>query len=266
MRHLIPLLALIATPVCADQISIDELVALPPVQVHFLGELHDNPWHHENQTKAVAAISPKAIVFEMLSPEQAALVPTGDIPDEASLNATLGWADSSWPDFAMYYPIFKATEGAAFYGALVPRDQVRDVIMSGDVAAGFGDGAERYGLTQTLAPKEQAQREAGQLEAHCNALPADMLPGMVMGQRLRDASLARQIDIALDETGGPVVVITGNGHARTDWGAPRMLSVGTSQRSFGQFETPPEEDPPFDYWIVTPRQERGDPCAAFSDG
>ena len=62
------------------------------------------------------------------------------------------------------------------------------------------------------------------MQAHCDALPEDMLPGMVAVQRLRDAVLARAVVRAMDDTGGPVAVITGNGHARRDWGMPAMLA------------------------------------------
>ncbi len=47
----------------------------------------------------------------------------------------------------------------------------------------------RWGLGP-LSPADQAAREAEQREAHCNALPEDLLPGMVAAQRLRDWSLA----------------------------------------------------------------------------
>ena len=104
------------------------------------------------------------------------------------------------------------------------------------------------------------------MEAHCDALPEDILPGMVEAQRLRDAALARAVLAAMAETGGPVAVITGNGHARRDWGLPRMLARAAPDLtlvSIGQFEAPPEDDPPFDLWLVTTPAPRDDPCAAF---
>lgn len=42
--------------------------------VVFLGETHDNPHHHARQSAIVAALLPKAIVWEMLTQEQAAEV------------------------------------------------------------------------------------------------------------------------------------------------------------------------------------------------
>ncbi|MCW9043245.1 MAG: ChaN family lipoprotein [Pseudopelagicola sp.] len=263
MRHLILALALAATPVAAQEITVEEIATLPEADVVFLGELHDNPWHHENQAAAVRALAPKAVVFEMLTAEAAAQVTPALIADKPALDAALGWAESGWPSFDMYYPIFAAAQGAAIYGALVPREAARDAIMGGDVVAAFGEGADIYGLAAPLGEAEQAEREAGQMAAHCDALPESLLPGMVLAQRLRDATMAREIVRAHDETGGPVVVITGNGHARTDWGAPRLLPDHLSVRSIGQLERTPDETPPHDAWIVTPQAEREDPCAGF---
>jgi uncharacterized iron-regulated protein len=105
-----------------------------------------------------------------------------------------------------------------------------------------------------------------QMSAHCDALPADMLPGMVAAQRLRDAHFSRVTLQALDETGGPVVVITGNGHARKDWGMPVYLAAAAPEvtvRTLGQFEDAPAADAPFDVTLFSSAAERPDPCLAF---
>ncbi len=65
--------------------------------------------------------------------------------------------------------------------------------MREGAAAVFGAAAARFGLDAPLPEDEQAAREAEQAEAHCGALPAEMLPGMVEAQRLRDAALARAV-------------------------------------------------------------------------
>ncbi len=231
--------------------------------VVFLGEVHDNPLHHDNQAQALLAIAPKAVVFEMLTVEQAAKVRDDLLDDAEALEAALGWNDSGWPDFSMYYPVFAVIEGAQVFGAQVPRDAAHAAIMGGDMAQALdGEGAQ-FGLTEPLSDVQQSAREALQLSAHCDALPEEMLPGMVMAQRLRDARLAQAVTQALDATGGPVAVITGNGHARTDWGAPALLPDAVIHMSLGQFEAEPSEPQPFDIWLVTEAAEREDPCAAF---
>ena len=269
MKRLILALALCANPVIADQIDAGDIAALPPVDVWFLGETHDNPWHHETQASLVAAIKPGAIVFEMLTAVQVAnldeaLAENPDLmADKVAIEAVLGWNQSGWPDFDMYYPIFRAAGDARIYGAQVSRADVRAAFKGGDVATIFGEGAADFGLLEALPPEQQAEREAKQLEAHCNALPEEMLPAMVMGQRLRDARLAQMVEQAGLDGREPIVVITGNGHARTDWGAPALVTDVLSKRSIAQFEQVPDGDVPFDFWVKTPEAEREDPCAAF---
>ncbi|MFY0692327.1 MAG: ChaN family lipoprotein [Paracoccaceae bacterium] len=255
----------LAAPLAAKQIEPADLERLPAADIYLLGELHDNPVHHENQARAVAAIAPSAVVFEMLSPAQAAAGADADRADPQALEAALGWSASRWPDFALYFPIFERSGSAQIYGAALPRDLVRGAVGTG-AAAQFGPDAAAYGLDQPLDAEEQSIRTEAQAVAHCNALPEAILPGMVEAQRLRDAAFARTTVEALADTGGPVVVITGNGHARKDWGMPRFLRRVLPEArilSIGQIAGgPPEAE--FDLWLSTvPSPDNGDPCEAF---
>lgn len=104
-----------------------DLSALTGADVVFLGEIHDNPAHHARQAELVAEIQPVALVFEMLTAEQAAQVTPDLMRDEAALQSALAWNDSGWPDFSMYYPIFAAAPEAAVFGAELPREEARAV-------------------------------------------------------------------------------------------------------------------------------------------
>lgn len=229
-----------------------------------LGEVHDNPAHHLVQAEKIAALAPRAVVFEMLTQDQAK-GGTLDVSDAATLEAVLGWQDSGWPDFAMYYPIFSAAPGARVYGAGLPRADARRAMEEG-VAALFGPEAAAYGLDRPLPETEQAAREALQFAAHCEALPEEMLPAMVDIQRLRDARLAQTALEALRDTGGPVAVITGNGHARRDWGVPAYLARIAPEAAvtvIGQTEEGAPLDGGFDLVLSSPSVARPDPCEAF---
>ena len=243
------------------------LLGLPAMaqDVWLLGEAHDNPDHHRIQAEMTAQIAPAALVFEMLTPEQVRAALPALREDRQALEAALGWAESGWPDFGLYYPIFAAAPAAPVYGAGVPRPVAR-AAMAGDIAEVFGPEAADFGLTEPLPAAEQAAREAAQMAAHCDALPADMLPDMVAIQRLRDATLARAALRAYRETGGPVVVITGNGHARRDWGAPALLARAAPDldiHALGQGEDGVPPDGVFDALRDAPAPERDDPCDAF---
>ncbi len=229
-----------------------------------MGEIHDNPFHHAEQAARVTALDPAAIVFEMLTEDQAAAVTPLLRDDAAALEAALGWTASGWPDFAMYYPIFAAS-AARIYGAAVPRENARRAMEAG-IAGAFPGDAPLYGLDRPLPADEQAMREALQMAAHCDALPPEMLPPMVEVQRLRDAMLARAVMQAMADTGGPVAVITGNGHARRDWGVPSYLSrldPALKVHVLGQTEDGAALDGGFDEVLSHPAIDRPDPCAAF---
>lgn len=238
--------------------------ALETADVVIVGEVHDNPVHHEVQARVANEMVPRAVVWEMLEAEQAAKVTADLIANVPALEDALAWEARGWPDFAMYHPIFAATKGARTYGAAVPR-AVAYGVVEGDLAIAF-DAAAAYGLDRDLPIDEQAARQALQFAAHCEALPEETLPGMVDVQRLRDATLARVTLQALKDTGGPVLVITGNGHARKDWGVPRYIvrvAPQTVMWVIGQGEggTPPQGG--FDQVIDGPAITRPDPCAAF---
>ncbi|MSU92284.1 hypothetical protein GE300_22400 [Rhodobacteraceae bacterium 2CG4] len=233
--------------------------------VVFVGEVHDNPAHHEAQAAFARALSPRAIVFEMIPPEGEAQV-AAHRDDPARLAEALDWADSGWPDFAWYHAIIAAAPDAAILGAHVPRARAR-AAMTGGAAAAFGDGAAAFGLDRPLPAEGQQAREARQAAAHCDLLPAALLPGMVEVQRLRDARLAQAALRGSRAPGaGPVLVITGNGHAETGWGAPAALAAAAPELalfSYAQFEAAPDAPVPFDGWRVTAPAAREEPCDAL---
>lgn len=266
-----PLIAglFLAWSVHAQEISPDDFPSLPEAQVVIVGEIHDNPKHHENQALVAATLRPKALVFEMFGPRAALEATPEKRRRSEDLAGALGWEDSGWPDFTWYYPIFVAAPDAAVFGGAVPREDARRAVQEG-AAEVLGSSAALFALDRDLPDTQQADREALQKSAHCDALPEDILPGMVEAQRLRDAALSRAVLAALAEAGGPVLVITGNGHARRDWGIPALLeeaAPGTSVLVLGQFEASPEaqygDAPPFDHWLITEPAAREDPCAAF---
>lgn len=254
-------------PLAAAEVGPEALTNLPQADVVLLGETHDNGIQHARQAEALAALAPSAVIFEMLSPEQAEIVNTSGLSG-AELGEALDWVHSGWPDFALYQPVFDALGEARAYGMAVPRAALGPLFEDGPVAA-FGEEAARFGLDQPLSEDEQTTREAEQLEAHCNALPEDLLPTMVAAQRFRDAAFARSVLQALEDTGGPVAVIVGNGHVRKDWGMPVYLAKAAPEVSvlaLGQVEDfgQASDDLPYDLWILSEPAEREDPCAAFA--
>ncbi|SEJ89672.1 Uncharacterized iron-regulated protein [Cribrihabitans marinus] len=273
MRRSIPLVvavlcsATLALHAAADEPALpDEVLAgMEAADVILLGEVHDNPHHHKMQAAAVAALSPRAVVWEMLTEEAATRVNRKLISEPKKMAKMLRWPELGWPPLALYLPIFEASPDAPLYGALVPREAARAAMKAGPASA-LGADAARFGLTIPLPPEEQAAREADQQSAHCNALPPEILPQIVQMQRLRDAVLTRAILRAVEEQGTPVVVITGNGHARKDRGIPTFLArMAPNLRVFalGLSETGATISGEFDAVLNAPAPERENPCAAF---
>ncbi len=232
--------------------------------VVILGEYHDNAEHHRRQQNAVNEIQPKAVVFEMLTPDEARRLQDVARTPDAMRIASEGF---HWSNIADYAGIL--ARSPVIVGAALSPDDTRAAFGQG-AAAVFGAQANRYGLTMALPQAEQAQREALQFEAHCKAMPLDMMGGMVEAQRLRDAAFARAVIEAIDVHGAPVVLITGNGHARMDWGVPTYLSrvrSDLSVASIGQGED--GQSPAGQYSEAVDDAAapvRDNPCDAFQSG
>ncbi|WP_035724609.1 ChaN family lipoprotein [Fodinicurvata fenggangensis] len=268
--------ALLLLPVQAvgqDHLSEDFMKAARTADILILGEVHDNPRHHEIQAQVAGALQPAALVFEMIPKTQEAEVnrlrQAG--ATRAELASALDWENSGWPDFAFYAKILEAAPEARVIGGEQPIEEVRKAMSEG-AAQVFGSEASTYGLDEPLESHVQEAREQRQYSAHCEAIPMEMLPGLVEAQRFRDAGLADatlRARAATDD--GLVVVITGNGHANLDSGLPEALRFAAPELevvSLGQLEAEPDSNapPPYDFHHVSaPPPDRPDPCAEFSE-
>ena len=241
---------------------------LKQADVVVLGEVHDNPVHHENQARIVKALAPGGLVAEMIKKADEAKIRAflADGGTADGIGAAIGWEKSGWPDWSLYAPIFRALPPeVAIAGAGMPRDQVRRV-MAEPAHEVIPDARLKPVLQEKLDPILQAGLEREMIDAHCGELPIDMAPMMVEVQRLRDAALSAAVLRLVDAGHRPVVVITGNGHARTDRAVPAMLGLAAPDLfvvSVGQFEEDDASEPstlPFDVIWVTPRHDRPDPC------
>lgn len=232
--------------------------------VLIIGEVHDNPQHHDMQRALIDAVAPTAVVYEMLTPAEGATLTATPRTATAQRAASAGF---HWSGLDAYIPLFVASP--VIVGAALPRADMRAAFSQG-AASVFGGDAPLYGLDDPLPAQEQSKREALQFEAHCAAMPMEMMSGMVAAQRLRDAHFARTVLDALDRYGAPVVLITGNGHARTDWGVPVYIAAARpaiTVKSIGQGEGGAAPSGQFDLTHINAmRPDRPDPCAVFRSG
>lgn len=241
-----------------------------------VGEIHDNPRHHDIQADVLREMTASgrrpAVILEMvphgLQPELDAFN-THEDPDVSALGTKLRWQERGWPDWAIYKPVVEAAADAGL--PLVAGDLDREVIR----AIGKGqDSAEKSGI---VYPEPERARLRAELEsAHCGLLPDAALSPMIDVQAARDRSLADAM-VAAGGTGG-AVLIAGRGHVRNDWGVPFVLrhivpnksvvSIGLVETNGGEtgFRDYLDEDTdrmPFDFVVFTDRVDRGDVCAGL---
>lgn len=233
----------------------DLLEAAIEAQIVILGERHDNPIHHETQAEIVRVIGPAGLAFEMIQRAE----------EDAVNEDRAGWENENWSNWDDYRQILEAAPEARIAGGGVDRDMLRSSVKNGAALAWGAEGA-RYRLLDQLPMAVTEAMIEEQRVAHCDGLPKQMLPGMVEAQQLRDAAFADAALRLVEGGHGPAVLITGNGHARTDRGSPlylRRAAPLVSVISVGIVEADGPTDTLFDYVIYTEIHDREDPCEAF---
>ena len=181
---------------------------VPPVGLILLGEVHDNPAHHQVRARLIAQAvraHPEwrpAVVFEQIDTDQQPALDqfktraeTGNGSAAADeLLRLLAWDKSGWPAAAIYQPLFEAVIAAKLpiFAGTPPRDRVRAVARGG-MAQIAPEVRARFRLDDTMpAPLADAlHREL--LDSHCGALPPQAIGGMAAAQRYRDAHLAEAL-------------------------------------------------------------------------
>jgi uncharacterized iron-regulated protein len=241
-----------------------------------LGEVHDNPWQHRLRAQIIAEVaatqtargqtSSPALVFEHIRVDQAPALTAATKANAAAVFAALNWKTSGWPDQSMFAPIIDVALkwDLPIIAGHPTSAAVRNVARSGLDQLAPEDRA-RLGLDQPLAPALQDDL-LGELEAsHCGLMPKTAFGNMALAQRFRDAHMASIVTASLaDRT---TILLTGNGHARTDRGVPSYLPKTVTVVSVLFLEVEDGKNAVTDYGpfnadavVFTPRADRKDPC------
>lgn len=234
-----------------------------------LGEIHDNPGHHQLQADILSAMirarRRPALAMEQFDHEHQAAIDAarsrGERDPEAIANAgrfdRKGWR---WPDYKPLVAL-AADNGLRILAANVSREEAKALAKSG----------RAYDGLPPVAADLRARLEEEIVAGHCGFRPpTQTLAGMVEAQRARDAQMAAAL-----EKGGDAgtVLIAGAGHARRSHGAPAYLdeAARNSLLVVAFIEVDADRPDPADYlkdadydiaWF-TLRAPREDPCAAF---
>jgi uncharacterized iron-regulated protein len=252
-----------------------------------LGEQHDNPYHHLLQARVIQLLLASGVrpvvAFEMLSTDRAGTIKDCLAPPICSVDEfryAVEWDASGWPAWEFYEPIFKTVMGARLpiVAADIPAPAMKLLVASDtDQAAERAAWIGWLGLERTMDPKEREELTDEIRKSHCDLLPEEVVPGMVRGQRARDAHLAKMVEQAAAGGEGPVVLIAGSGHVRRDRGVStyfvdphaRESTLGIAfVEAKAKYASPRDYarrfqgDLPFDILWFTERVEREDPCKA----
>jgi uncharacterized iron-regulated protein len=239
--------------------------ALAKADYAVLGEKHDNPDHHLLQARCLSAIVARGrrptVAFEMIDLDQQPAVDAyfaqgGGAP---GFGAAVDWEKRGWPSYATYAPIvhIALAHHLSVTAANMPLAQVRAIVKGGLDT----DTARRLHLDAPLPPDRAAELREEMRTSHCGQLPESMLEPMALAQRARDATMAARMR-ALPP---PIVLIAGDGHARTDHAVPAQLRGALSVAFLEVDPAIREPKPaPYDYVWFTPRASGEDPCAAFA--
>jgi uncharacterized iron-regulated protein len=257
-----------------------------------LGEVHDNPMHHQLRAWLIAQKpvctfgckpASEAVVFEQIRADQQpaldrfkALAEAGGGTAE-DLFRLLEWDKSGWPPAAIYKPLIETVVAAKIpiFAGNLPPERMRAVARGGPIPP---EERARLKLDSQMpaALAEALDRELA--DSHCGVMPPKAIGGLAAAQRYRDAYLADAL-LTAQKRHGFAILIAGNGHVRSDRGvpwyirerAPATLVTSVVILEVEEGKTDPEayvpRDPKgnaaADLVIFTPRAERGDPCEAM---
>ncbi len=255
-----------------DLATRDELyTAIRGSRLLLLGETHDNADHHALQAALLdlwlGAHSEASVGFEMVDESQASALVSPYPSTPAELARKLAWADSGWPDFALYEPVFAValTRGARLFAASPSRERVRASMHGVESTE-----AQTLGLD---APLPQAQKDALSQEirdSHCGHAPEAMVAPMIAAQSFKDAWMAQEVRKART----PAALIAGRGHVRNDRAVPLFLSRRGEKDVLAiafievddRLEAAQDYEPSaYDFVIFTPRTTDTSACERFRE-
>lgn len=246
-----------------------------------LGEVHDNPDHHELQLRVIqasAAVSPPpALGMEQFDTGYQARIdeatharePTSETVADAGMFDRAGW---NWP---LYEPLVTAAlhNRMPLLALNLSRADARRVASGGFGVLGEGR-ATRLGLDSVWSDVRETMLRQILTAAHCGRLPEEHAAGLIRAQRARDAVMAESL---MKHSGRAAVAVLGNGHARRDLGVPLYLArlepaadivvVGLTEVEAQRIDPADYAAPAagaapaYDFVWFTPRAQRKNPCA-----
>ena len=283
-----------------DESDIDKLIA--SADVVYLGEVHDNPWHHELQTKTLEKLvlsgASPALGLEMFSNSQ-----TGDLmgfvnsyslekksaalttKQERRLRKRLGWGKDRDQEWNYYFPLIDQARinGLPLFGIDLPSGIRRRITKLGIenltpieqrlvISTGFKNPIYRKIMEQEF------------VRGHCGWSDPELLNKLYQTRVARNDAMATAIsDMLSSITNRPIVIIVGRGHTKYNMGVyERVQSLVAEVQQVNIGFTPVQEDthvaeeyihqqkvdqgavrPTHEFLWFTPSVDLEDPCIKY---
>ena len=194
-------------------ISFPDLVAaLANADKIVIGETHGREAHQNREAFLIGALAEAgrhpALVLEMLSRDQSAIVETYRAvqPEYAmELAVVLDWANSNWPAWSFYYPVFNMG-----FATKAP-------ILGGDLPDG-----DPGTVTQNQEVASLPYYRDSMISAHCGLIDEARALDLARTQMARDQSMAWVLEQAASLADG-AVLIAGASHIQHSTGVPSLL-------------------------------------------
>jgi len=201
-----------------------------------IGETHTNPCDHHVQTELIHRLQDQglrvAVGLEMVPADMQPVLDrfnSGDLSLEELENA-LEWRRVWGHDFSLYEPVLVAVEQAGYslHGLNVRKGLLRSLRDKG--RSGLSQ-KERESMPEQIIPVPPEQKDflLEQFEEHKTFMDdkagqADQ-ERFFLVQALWDTQMAVQARKVRLQTGLPVVLLCGTGHAEYGWGIPHRLKA-----------------------------------------
>ncbi|HJU21625.1 MAG TPA: ChaN family lipoprotein [Casimicrobiaceae bacterium] len=259
-----------------------ELVArLVHARYRLLGEIHDDPAHHAIRARlleeiAQAGVHPAVVMEQFDLDHDDALRAAQQSGATAAHVAVAGALDRKGWQWPLHEPIIAAALAANL--PLRAGNLPRSALFEPETTLGGNASLHTRFDSARWTPAQARTLRHDIVVDHCGQLPANVVPRLVLAQRLRDAGMAQAL--VDDATADGAILIAGNGHVRRDLGVPVYLDAeggdAAAIMSVGFVEIEPaklitselarklaKRYAVFDYVWLTPPVARPDPCEAF---
>lgn len=242
--------------------------AMQTSRIVVLGEVHDNAAQHRLRFEAVRRMvdagARPALAFEQFDRERQPDIDRARRERPRDADYLIAQAKSGNWDWAHYRPFVQLAldHGLPIVAANLSRTDAMRVAREGYAVVFDADVRARRQL-EALPAAFLRRHERSIAAGHCGLLPESAVPPMARAQIARDVAMA---EVLLPYRDRGVVLLTGNGHARTDVGVPywinadgRKVAIGIGLLESGARDSSTDGDA-FDFHVNTTAHPRDDPC------